>query len=152
MNLTFPVPDFRKASIGWLRAAYLVAFATLGYLYILRADLEEVRRQIRAPASDVLDRYCLITQEDPADARIAFVRKPADLESVVVLSKSCAVFLPSTASADTYERLSRVERWPPAGVTLAGSVAPWPTQPTYALDRAALEGYSLETELHRHPS
>lgn len=145
-NLSFRTPNWRIASIGWLRAAYLVAFATLGYLYILREELEDVRRQICEPAEEILDRYCVITQGGPADRRIAFVRDPAELESVVVLSNACAVFLPSDASAGTYGRLAALAPWPPGTRTLSGPTAPWPTQPIYAVDRASLDGRSLHTE------
>src|SRR5919109_1207748 len=80
-KLSFRTPDFRKASIGWLRAAYLVAFATLGYRYILREELEEVRQQIRDPAAEILKRYCVITQKGPADRCITFVSEPARMSA-----------------------------------------------------------------------
>jgi HNH endonuclease len=117
------------------------------YLYIFREELEEVRRQIREPAEKVLDRYCVTTQEGPGGRRIAFVRDPAELESVVVLSNACAVFLPSDASAGTYERLAALDPWPTATRTLSGPTAPWPTQPVYAADRAALNGRSLKKRI-----
>jgi hypothetical protein len=144
-NLSFRSPDFRKASIGWLRAAFLVAFATLGYRYILRTDLEEVRRQILDPAAEILDRYCVITKRGPAERCITFVREPAKLRSVIVFNNPYAVFLPSDASGSTYEQLATLDPWPPGTVTLSGSTAPWPTQPAYALDRIALRG-RLDTE------
>ena len=56
MKLSFATPDFRSASVGWLRAAYLVAFATLGCVYIFRQELEQVRQQIGDPQAPILDR------------------------------------------------------------------------------------------------
>jgi hypothetical protein len=145
-KLSFRTPDFRKASIGWLRAAYLVAFATLGYRYILREELEEVRQQIRDPAAEILKRYCVITQKGPADRCITFVSEPLELKSVIVFVNPYAVFLPSDESAGTYERLGALDPWPPASLTLSGATAPWPTRPGYALDRAAVDGASPDPE------
>jgi hypothetical protein len=145
-NLSFRTPDFRKASIGWLRTAYLVAFATLGYLYILRAELDEVRQQIREPTAEILERYCVITRTDTADRRITFVWRPAEFESVMVFSNDCAVFLPSEGSVGTYKRLATLDPWPPGTTTLSGSTAPWPARPAYALDRAALERRSIDPD------
>ena len=39
-------------SAGWLRAGYLVAFAKLGYSYILRPELDPVRAQIANPTTE----------------------------------------------------------------------------------------------------
>lgn len=139
MNLSFRSPDFRTASMGWLRVGYLVAFATLGYLYVLREELDDVRRQIAEPASEILDRYCVMTKDGPSERRITFVEEPAELTSVIVLSNDCAVFLPSVDSPETYKRLARGDPWPPGTRELSGSSAPWPTTPSYALDRAALD-------------
>jgi hypothetical protein len=139
MNLSFATPDLRSASVGWLRAAYLIAFATLGYLYILRQELEQVRQQIQDPQATILDRYCVTTKPDENDRLITFARQPAELESVVVLTNDLAVFLPSYTSRGTYERLAGVEPWPPGKKVLSGSSAPWPARPAYGLDRSILE-------------
>jgi hypothetical protein len=139
MKLSFATPDFRLASVGWLRAAYLVAFASLGYLYILSKELEQVRRQIQDPQAKILDRYCVITTSRLHDRRIAFIREPSEFDSVIVFSRSFAIFLPSEESSRTYERLAGLEPWPPGEKVLSGSSAPWPTKPTYALDRWALD-------------
>jgi hypothetical protein len=138
MKLSFATPDLRAASVGWLRAGYLVAFATLGYVYILRQELEQVRRQIQDPQAKVLDRYCVIAKLAQNDRSIIFARQPAELESVIISSNGLAVFLPSIASDGTYERLAGIQPWPPGEKVLSGSSAPWPAQPTYDLDRRML--------------
>lgn len=140
ISLSFRSPDFRKASIAWLRAAYLIAFATLGYLYILRKQLEPVRQQIHAPETEVLGRYCLIAPSARRERRIFFVEQPHELASVVVSTNNVAVLLPSDERPGTYERLAAVEPWPPGERTLTGKSAPWPSAPIYALDRAMLSG------------
>ncbi len=139
MTLSLRTPDFRKAAIAWLRAAYLVAFATLGYLYVLLGELEPVREQIRDPDAEILSRYCLVTSSSAAERRIVSVKEPHDLASVAVLVGSRAILLPSPTAPGTYERLAALDPWPPPGErTLSGEVAAWPTRPAYALDRIAL--------------
>jgi hypothetical protein len=44
----------RRTRVGWLRSAYLVAFAALGYRYILRSALRRVASQIASPDTDVI--------------------------------------------------------------------------------------------------
>jgi len=51
----------RTADIGYLKTAYLAAFAKFGYSYILRLALNRVREQIKDPSSRVLETvrvYC----------------------------------------------------------------------------------------------
>jgi hypothetical protein len=43
---------FKEAKIGWLKFAYIVAFAALGYEYVLSAPLQPIRDQIAAPDFD----------------------------------------------------------------------------------------------------
>jgi hypothetical protein len=145
-RLSFRTPDFRTASMGWLRAGYLVAFATLGYLYALREELEIVRDQIREPDAEILARYCVMTGDGPTGGRIMFVRDPGELASVIVFSNNCAVFLPSDWSRGTYVRLGEVEQWPPGTKELCGSSAPRPTKPVYPLDRIALDRLACDAQ------
>jgi HNH endonuclease len=139
MKLSFATPDLRAASVGWLRAAYLVAFATLGYMYIFRQELEQVRQQIQDPQAAILDRYCMITKRGQNDRLITLARQPAEFESVIILSNDVALFLPSYASNGTYEWLADIQPWPPGEKVLSGLTAPWPARPTYGLDRWMLE-------------
>jgi HNH endonuclease len=137
-TLTFSTPDMRAASIAWLRAGYLAAFSALGYHYILRDELEPVREQINDPNTTILERYCLMTSTGPDEREIMFVSKPAEYVGVVAFTNDCAIFLPSETSSGTYERLATLP-WPPPGqATFAGATMPWPTRPSYAMDRAAL--------------
>jgi HNH endonuclease len=139
ITLSFRSPDLRKAAIGWLRSGYLVAFATLGYLYILREELDQVRRQIQDPSAEILQRHCLLIRPSRLDRRVTFVKEPHELASVAVFADRFAVLLPSDVSPGTYERLADVETWPPGEQTLSGSSAPWPTKPVYALDRTVID-------------
>ncbi len=139
IGLSFRPPDFHKAAVGWLRVGYLVAFATLGYTYVLRAELDPVRQQIHAPDESILSRYCLMTRTARTDRLITFVEDPFEWASVTVQASNAAVILPSDTKPGTYERLAEVEPWPPGERTLSGKTAPWPTSPVYALDRMWLD-------------
>jgi hypothetical protein len=140
ITLSFPTPNMRLAAIGWLRAAYLVAFAALGYGYIVRRELDVVREQIRAPREPILKRFCLMTRDGAgfAERRILLARVPAELESTLVFSNECAVFLPSAESDGTYERIERVDPWPPGESRISGKSVPWPTKPVFGFDRPAV--------------
>jgi hypothetical protein len=137
VTVTIPTPDMRAASVGWLRAGYLATFATLGYLYILRDELEPVRDQIRNPAETIIDRYCVMTRSAPVERQILFATEPSEYASVIAFTNDCAVFLPSDTSKGTYERLA-ASMWPPGTLMFSGKTVPWPTNPLYAFDRAAL--------------
>lgn len=129
IELSFRPPDFHKAAVGWLRVGYLVAFATLGYTYVLRAELDPVRKQISAPGESILARYCLMTRTARADRLITFVEDPAEWASITVQASNAAVILPSDTLLGTYERLAAIEPWPPGERKLSGKTAPWPEKP-----------------------
>jgi hypothetical protein len=139
MTVSLRTPDFRKAAIGWLRAAYLVAFAKLGYLYVLLAELDPVREQIRDPDAEILSRYCITTSSPADERRIVLVEEPHDLASLAVLAGNRITLLPSPKRPGTYGRLAALEVWPPTGEqALSGHIKPWPTRPIYAFDRSAI--------------
>jgi hypothetical protein len=139
MTLSLRTPDFRKAAVGWLRAAYLIAFGSLGYLYVLLDELDPVREQIRDPDAEILNRYCVTTSSAADERRLVLVGEPPGLASVAVLAGNRAILLPSPTSPGTYDRLVALETWPPFGEqTLSGKIMQWPGQPVYALDRAKL--------------
>jgi hypothetical protein len=66
-----------KADVGYLKSAYLLAFAKLGYAYILRQELEKVRRKIRLPQSEELQTIRLHARNrDEIDRALILFRKP----------------------------------------------------------------------------
>jgi hypothetical protein len=145
LELSFRPPDFRRASVGWLRVGYLVAFAMLGYAYILRDELDPVRDQIRAPDETVLTRYCMRTPSSRPDRIVSFIKRPAEFDSILVQASNAAVLLPSDRVPGTYDRLAAIEPWPPGERTLSGTTLPWPTKPVYALDRLWVERIAAAT-------
>lgn len=48
-----------RARVGWLRSAYLVAFALMGYRYALQPELKIVRQQIQEPDATHIPRFSL---------------------------------------------------------------------------------------------
>ncbi len=141
MSLSFKTPNTRAASIAWLRAGFLAGFALYGYIWALRiSDVNDVRRQILEPDEKILERYCLITdQNTQREQLIGIVERPGELVSVLALTNGCAIFLPS--GAGTYNRLHQLHEWPPVGLKeFTGQFGPWPARPMYSFDRWTLDG------------
>jgi len=120
---------------GWLRAAYLVAFASLGYRYILRAELDPVRAQIQDPDGNHAPRAVLMDHRLPSTERhLRIVERPRTLRSVMVAMGRRAVFLPGPQiNPDFYEQLAARKIWPPRS-RLSAKVLAWPIGPELQLD------------------
>src|SRR5262249_7665240 len=61
-NYSFTVDtrfDETRARISWIRAAYLAAFAALGWGYIFRGVMDPYRNQLQWPESEILPTYIL---------------------------------------------------------------------------------------------
>jgi len=127
-----------KAEIGFLKSAYLAAFAKLGYAYILRHELDVVRQQIRSPQSRLLEMFRLhACSGDEVEKALLLFWKPVHCLGVKI-GKSIVCLPPPFDSAAFYERLqeklkeirtgSREETW-----QVAGSID-WPERLELALD------------------
>jgi hypothetical protein len=122
--------DEQRARVGWLRTAYLAAFATFGYTYACGAGLKIVRQQIAVPDEVMISRFHMIKRDARIDDRlIALVREPPALAGIAVQVGWHIVFLPHATDADFYERLrsSRHEHF-------SGSKIEWPRQAVYLAD------------------
>ena len=121
--------------LGWLRAAYLVAFATFGYRYIFRRDVQVVREQVTDTGSDLLTVFSMTMAAAPRnERRILLVESPEHLRSVCVQLGRHLIFLPGLSpTPDLYqileERAGRHE-----ANTLSGKLVPWRRVPTLVLD------------------
>ncbi len=125
-----------RADIGWLRAAFLLAFALFGYRYALNPALASVRRQIATPTEKVIERF-KIALPPPFPSRRAFIRiqEPEWLDALAVQFGRHVVFLPHTNDKDFYERLDRGARdCGSETVHFQGTEMPWPTGPAHRLD------------------
>jgi hypothetical protein len=142
-SFTIQTPfDERRARISWIRAAYLAAFAALGYRYILRDVMKPYRQQLEEPDAELVPTYTLREHyASPETRRMLLVEAPDELRCVAVLMGNHTVFLPSISQPVTCHELAQVfsglrtEGDRPT-ITLSGQAVPWPTQATYRLDEA----------------
>lgn len=124
----------RAPAIGWLRSAYLVLFARLGYAYIARPDFELVRRQIADPDSELLEGYHITDTGASVDARhIIWVEEPTWLAgSFAVQMGRHIVLLPGVDTAQGF--FERLQRQDGEAATIRGDGVRWPRQPELSLD------------------
>lgn len=128
---------YRPALVGWLRAAYLVAFAAMGYRYVLHPNLLSVRRQLAEPTAAHLGIFSGIDSEAHPDARrLLLVNEPVPFRSLLVQMGRNLVFLPRReGEGDLYQRLA-AELTPDRLYTtkFTGEPMHWPDEPTHAED------------------
>jgi hypothetical protein len=143
----------RESLIGWLRAAYLVAFTALGYYYILDRALNCVREQIRTPKGDVIKSFStIVPAASPEERLFGFLEEPAEIQSVIVRMGEQMVFLPEPGDMNFYQRIERLAK-PGGPVQCKVKRLSWPTRPVFAMDftgpygdRSDAEGRSSNSE------
>jgi hypothetical protein len=106
-------PDDPVAKITWLKAAYLVMFALLGYRYAFHPRLDVVRRQIQEPEVKHVPMFMTtLTREEAAGDTpfMAFVfSEPRLPECWSVLFGDKLVFLPMGDPSELYESLAAMK-------------------------------------------
>jgi hypothetical protein len=125
----------RRADLAWLKAAYMVAFASWGYIYALSPALDIVRNQLLHNDQDIIRRFKVINRRMPRDNRfLIYVRKPQEFNSVAVGMGHYIVFLPADARDLTL--YSRIEPLLADNkqITLSGDTYHWPKEPLHSLD------------------
>lgn len=130
-QVLLPGVNLGRARIGDLKAAYLIAFAALGYKYILRATLDRVRRQILEPERPILTNFHgTRRQADPAERHLVITEQP--VRSLYVQMGRKVVFFPTPEDDETfYDDLpDRIA----AGVNFSGQELAWPLEMEMALD------------------
>ncbi len=130
-QVLLPGVNLDRARIGDLKAAYLVAFAALGYKYILPAALDRVRRQILEPERPILANFHWSRrQADPAERHLVITEEP--VRSLYVQMGRKVVFFPTPEDDETfYDDLpDRIA----AGVNFSGQELAWPLEMEMALD------------------
>lgn len=131
MTLTFRRSP-ERAAIGWLRVGYLHTFAALGYHYVMRPALDQIRRQIKSPAESIAPGLVKLIPKPLGPDGLAIVDSPRELSSILVHLGPVLVFLPNfDHSADFYQRIRAL---PAAPLTLAGKHVDLPRQPVFAID------------------
>jgi hypothetical protein len=149
-NLSFRLTPYKDtfkdqlARVGWLRAAYLVAFAEFGYLYVFQRRLESVRRQLAEPAANVIDLFSVVLPEATAQTRhFVIIEEPLDLRGLALQMGRSLVFLP-WLSDGLYDRLSaRSKNDRRFGETLKGGLVPWPAEPLHLMDFDRVKGIEV---------
>jgi hypothetical protein len=129
----------RRADLAWLKAAYMVAFATWGYSYAFSPALRVVREQLRCSGEEIIIRqFKLENRVSPRSTRfIIYIRQPRELEGVAVGMGRQIVLLPADARDMTiYERLAGALNVS-SNISLTGDTYYWPTSPTHSIDVVA---------------
>lgn len=94
-------------AVGWLRVAYLYAFAALGYRFILRPELNLIREQFERPSDKIVPQVIKHVSRPLESDGFAFIHTPSEMRSVLVHLGPNLFFFPSFTSADTfYDRMA----------------------------------------------
>jgi hypothetical protein len=132
--------DEAGARISWIRAAYLAAFAALGWSCIFRRVMDPYRSQLKYPDAMTLPTYIFRDHSAPPEVRrVLLVDRPEELRCVAVMLGEHMVFLPGLFRPMTCEELaeafaSKREEGDRLTASLGGKEVPWPRWPTYFLD------------------
>jgi hypothetical protein len=97
MTIFPPRTDNAAAKAGWLRAAYLCAFAAFGYRYLLDSALAPVRQQIEHPGGDLAGFG--VNNADAVDRpQLVVIRRPLELRAVLVRCEMSQCSCPGPAT------------------------------------------------------
>jgi HNH endonuclease len=133
-KVDFPAFSPERARASWLRSGYLAFFATLGYRFIFRPELDVVRAKIRNPKLEDPRTFRIIRPESSAPALIR-IERPEVFRSYAMFYGRNVVFLPRYGDHGLYARLAE---HPETTVSMSGIQYPWPTNgPTFFHDRPA---------------
>ena len=131
-----------RARLSWVRAAYLAAFAALGWRYVFLPHLNRLRAPLADPTASLLPPLALVDPAAPRERRqLLLVQEPDELCSLAVVLGRHTVFLPGMEDPQSFDALSAAlaRLAAPANshlrLELAGKKIPWPTKPLYALGR-----------------
>ena len=129
-----------RSKAAWLRAAYLTAFAAVGYAYILRSSLNPVRLAIREPSEESLPVGAGVHLDRTFgfdEKVLAVVQEPAELRGALYWVFTWhSVLLPPVFENDDsfYEHLAAfVEDGFPDKI--AARPIEWPSSPRHDLDQ-----------------
>jgi len=132
----------RLADLSLIRAAFLVAFATFGYVYALQTAFEVLIKQLHSANEQLIDPLPIFYDDSsPDDLReIALVTRPHLLRSVIVRIGPAAIFLPLEWDDPFFEDFDDRRSEFVAGVTDPAAFSlgverfDWPTSPQHLWD------------------
>jgi hypothetical protein len=128
------------ASLSWVRAGYLAAFAALGWRYVFLKCLNPLRAQLAAPEQSILPPLSFFDPTAPRERRqLLIVEEPAEMRSLAVTFGRHAVFLPWVAEPKSMNEIAAGLAWysalPASRRQCTRKQIPWPAEPQYALDQ-----------------
>ena len=128
------------ASLSWVRAGYLAAFAALGWRYIFLECLNPLRAQLAAPEQGILPPLSFFDPTaDSGRRQLLIVEEPAEMRSLAVVLGRHTVFLPWVAEPRSMSEiaagLASYSALPASRRQCTRKLIPWPTEPQYALDQ-----------------
>ena len=125
----------RQADVGFLRAAYLLTFAKLGYRFVISPALETVREQIRNPAARILP-VCRTYIHDPACQGQYFMVLRQPVECLGVVIDDSIAFLPyGEGDSDSIQRWLMERRSRGGAIPIVGrGPFSWPQWSEFDLD------------------
>jgi hypothetical protein len=130
----------RRADVAWLKSAYMIAFATWGYMYAFAPALRIVLHQLERYDEAIIPHFKLRNAAASRNSReLLYVRRPRELEGVAVWMGQHIVLLPPDGRDTTfYDRISsiigRAEN-----ISLQGDQYYWPKEPKHTLDVQAYD-------------
>lgn len=127
--------DERRVNLGWARAAYLIAFAALGYRYILQPSLDSLRAQIADPAEDGF--VCPVASEPDAaaDRRALFLVDDAKgLRGLHVGIGRRRIWLPHLRDPDYVQRVTSYRHQNAQPEHVEAHFIKWPDHARFAMD------------------
>lgn len=134
VTLDFDV-DERRASIGWMRSAYLIAFAALGYRYIGQPAFEPVRSQINDPSTDGFVAPIAIDHDAPDDRRMLFLTSEREgIGGLLLGIGKRRIWLPHIADLDYVSRCNALRHTNLGQRQVSGHFVEWPHVARFALD------------------
>jgi hypothetical protein len=140
-SIGFPAFSQQRARVSWLRSAYLAFFSILGYRFICRRELNDVRRLIREPEMDPpVPRVFRVIRDTVSPPMLLRVDEPEPFRSYAMFYGRNIIFLPRYNDHGLYDRLAddsaRVGAGPMTG-DFSGVEYPWPTDgPLFFHDHA----------------
>lgn len=132
INLAFTPFSPARAEASWVRSAYLAFFAALGYRFVLRRELDEVRQRIAAPSTRAGCSFRIVRPDVAPEPLLTVIRSPETFRSFAMVYGQQVVLLPMYGGTLLYARLAQQ---PASHVQLsAEGVYPWPDRPLFLHD------------------
>jgi hypothetical protein len=137
-NVQFAGFNPQRAAIGWLRAAFLAAFAKLGYRYAYHPALSIVRDQITRYDQKVLPGFrCIMKMPAEPALQMMVIEKPSELDGLAVIMHRHVVLLPhaNESGMNFYDR-AKTEGERDPEMQVSGRPISWPVGPEFLWDFA----------------